>query len=83
MHLQFTIKTKLHLTFKSTCTPVVNASKIPSVLTSYTESLLESFYFFADHIADVIKKLDLNKAHGYDMISIRMLKCGCTNPHKK
>ena len=59
--------------FEEQCTAVVNDSKLPSVLTVHTESLLESFYFSADHIRD-IKKLDPNKAHGYDMMSIRMLK---------
>ena len=75
--------TNLYLTLKSTYTPVLNDSKIPSVLTSQTESLSESFYFFADHITIVIKRLDLNKAHGHDMISICMLKRGCTDPPKK
>ena len=63
--------------FADQCTPLVNDSKLPSVLTVHTESLLESFHFSADHIGDIIKKLDPNKAHGHDMISIRMLKlCG-------
>ena len=58
-------------------TPLVNESKLPAVLTVHTESLLESFHFIADHIGDIIKKLDPDKAHGHDMISIRMLKlCG-------
>ena len=62
--------------FADQCTPLVNDSKLPSVLTVHTESLLESLRFSADHIGDIIKKLD-PKAHGYDMISIRMLKlCG-------
>ena len=57
-------------------TPLVNNSKFPFVLTVNTESLLESFYFSVDHIGD-IKKLNLNKAHGHKMISIRMLRlCG-------
>ena len=63
--------------FAEQCTPLVNNSKLPSVLTVHTESLLESFYFSVDHIEDIIKKLDPNKARGNDMISIRMLKlCG-------
>ena len=63
--------------FAEQCTPLVNNSKLPSVLTVRTESLLESFCFSADHIRNIIKKLDPNKAHGHDMISIRMLKlCG-------
>ena len=63
--------------FAEQCTPLINDSKLPSVLTFHTESFLESFHFSADHIGDIIKKLDPNKAHGHDMVSIRMLKlCG-------
>ena len=63
--------------FADQCTPLVNDSKLSSVLRVPTESLLESFHFSADHIGDFIRKLDSNRAHGYDMISIRMLKlCG-------
>ena len=63
--------------FADQCTPLVNDSKLPSVLTVHTESVLESFHFSADHIRDIIKKLDPNKALRHDMISIRMLKiCG-------
>ena len=59
--------------FAEQCTPLLNSSKLPSVLTVYTESILESFYCPADHIGDAIKKLDSNKAHRHDMISIRMI----------
>ena len=78
--------TNLYLTLKRNvislihilqCTPLVNDRKLPSVLTVYTESLLESFHFSPDHIGDIVKKLDPNKAHGHGMISIHMLKlCG-------
>ena len=63
--------------FTEQCTPLVNDSKLPSVLTVYTESLLESFHFSPDHIGDIVKKLEPNKAHGHGMIRIHMLKlCG-------
>ena len=81
MHTKFVfdIKKKCHLFnsyFADQCTPLVNDSKLPSVLTVHTESLLESFHFSADHIGDITKKLHPNKAHEL-MISIRMLKlCG-------
>ena len=57
----------------------LNDSKVPSVLPVHTDSLLVSFLFSANHIGDIIKKLDSNKAHGHELISIlkRMLKlCG-------
>ena len=53
---------------------LVNNSKLPSALIVHIESLLESFHFSADHIGDIIKKLDPNKAHGHGIISISMLK---------
>ena len=63
--------------FADQCIPLVNDSKLPSVLTVHTESLLESFHFSANHIGDIIKKLNPSKAHGHNMISIPMLKlCG-------
>ena len=49
-------------------------SKLPYVLTVHTESFLKLFYFSANLIGDIIKKLDPNKAHEDDMISIHMLK---------
>ena len=63
--------------FVEHCTPLVNIMKLPSVLTVYTDSLLESFHFSADHVGDLIKKLDLSKSHGHEMIRICFLKlCG-------
>ena len=60
--------------FAGQFTPLANNSKLPFVLTVHTESHLESFYF---SVGDIIKKLDPNKSHGHDIISIRMLKlCG-------
>ena len=39
--------------------------------------MLLSFQFTFDEIKSIINKLDPNKAHGYDMISICMIKlCG-------
>ena len=45
--------------FAEQCTPLVNNSNIPSALTVNTESLLESFHFSANHVRDVIKKMEL------------------------
>ena len=49
-------------------------SELPYVLTVHTELFLQLFYFSTNLIGDIIKKLDPNKAHEDDMISIRMLK---------
>ena len=39
--------------FAEQCTPLVNDSKLPSILTVHAESLLESFHFSADRIEDL------------------------------
>ena len=50
---------------------------LPSVLFNRTENVISSIDFGSDDIAQIIQKLDPNKSHGHDMISIRMLKiCG-------
>ena len=56
---------------------IQNKSTTPSVFTPLTHNLLSSFQFTADDIKSIINKLDPNKAHGHDTISIRMIKlCG-------
>ena len=50
---------------------------IPSVFTPLTHKSLSSFQFTAIDIKSIINKSDPNKAHGHDMVSIRMIKlCG-------
>ena len=64
---------RVNSNFIEQCTPLVKNSKLSIFSTAHTEL----FYFSADHVWDIIKKLDSNKIHGDDMISIRMLKvCG-------
>ena len=63
--------------FSEQCSLIQNKSTIPSVFTPLTHNLLSSFQFTADDIKSIIDKLNPNKAHGHDMISIRMIKlCG-------
>ena len=38
------------------------------------DKLLSTIHFTSDDIPKIIKNLDLNKAHGHDMISIWMIK---------
>lgn len=46
-------------------------------LISLTENRLSSYQFLKGDILNIINSLDSNKAHGYDMIRICMLKlCG-------
>ena len=50
---------------------------MPSKITKKTDNSLYSVKFSAENILQIINKLDSNKAHGHDAISIRMLKiCG-------
>ena len=63
--------------FSEQCSLIQNKSTIPSVFTPLTDNLLSSFQFTADDVKSIISKLDPSKAHGHDMISIRMIKlCG-------
>ena len=59
------------------CSIIPNRSVLPSQLTLLSESSLTNCHFSKRGILQVIKNLDSNKAHGHDIISIRMLKlCG-------
>ena len=59
--------------FCKQCTPVANDSTLPTLLETpnKTLSLLE---IIATDIGKIIKALKVNKAHGHNEISIRMLK---------
>ena len=52
---------------------IQDRSTIPSDFTSLIQKSLLPFQFTANDIKDIINKLDPDKAHGYDMISIRMI----------
>ena len=59
--------------FASICTPIDNTSRLPPF--SYrTGSRIKSFHVTENDILAIIKTLDPNKAHGYDNISIKMIK---------
>ena len=54
-----------------------NSSKLPSTLLKRTDKFISSVSFSSNNIARIIGDLDPNKAHGHDMISIRIVKiCG-------
>ena len=53
---------------------ITNNSMLPSELKLLTEHTLTSCDFSETDILQIIDNQDLNKAHGRDMISIRMLK---------
>ena len=60
--------------FVSQCTPVSSNSTLPLVATSLTNASLSSVSFNDQDILKIIHFLNINKAHGYDDISIRLLK---------
>ena len=62
--------------FVSLCTPIKNGSKLSNF--SYkTEKRLTSFDIKDDSILLTIKNLNVNKAHGWVQLPIRMIKaCG-------
>ena len=62
--------------FASQCTPIKNSSKLPNF--SYkTEKILTSFDIKDDDILSIIKNLKEDKPHGWDQLSIKMIKtCG-------
>ena len=59
------------------CSLIGNSSKLPSHIQYLTDNRLSCVSFSHDKIAKVTQKLDPNKAHGHNNLSIRMLKvCG-------
>ena len=60
--------------FAKQCSLINWNSDLPSVLSQKTHKSLSTIKFPSDDILKIIKNLDLNKAHGHDMISIWMIK---------
>ena len=60
--------------FAKQCSIIENNSGLPSSINPITDQYLANTEFTKDDIKRIICKLDSNKAHGHDMISIRMLK---------
>ena len=60
--------------FAEQCTPLKNDSKLPSNQIYLTQSRLGSLNFNEDEIPKIIRALNPHKVHGYDDISIRMIK---------
>ena len=60
--------------FSKQCQPLQNNSTLPKSNTYHTENRLNDIIFDNEKLLKIIQSLDANKAHGYDGISIRMLK---------
>ena len=62
--------------FSKQCQPLQNNSALPKSNTYHTGNRLNDITFDNEKLLKIIQSLDANKAHGYDGISIRMLKLG-------
>ena len=60
--------------FAEQCTLLKNDSKLPSNQIYLTQSKLISLDFNEDEVLKIIRSSNIHKAHGYDDISIRMIK---------
>ena len=52
----------------------MNNSKLPDKITYYSAARLTSIKFDNNDILKIIRFLNVNKAHGHDGISVRMIK---------
>ena len=63
--------------FASKCTPLINYKVLPASVDHISTARLSSINFNIVDILKIIKSLNVNKAHGHNDISIRMIKlCG-------
>ena len=58
--------------FAKQCSLIDNGSTLPSLFPLITEKSLSDVDFSLEDIKNIISKLDSNKAHGDDMVSIRI-----------
>ena len=56
--------------FAKQCTVIPNYSKLPTVFIRKTDKYLWTVTFYENEVKKAIRNLDLNKAHGHDMLSI-------------
>ena len=59
--------------FNHFCSLLSNNSVLPTNLPQLTTKCLDSIHFSSSGIAKIISRLDPNKAHDHDMVSIRMI----------
>ena len=60
--------------FASKCTPLKNDSVLTTLLEHDSEARYSKINFSDDQILKILRALEINKAHGHDEISVRMLK---------
>ena len=84
MEGRFHSTVKQHVELRSNFDPAGNSVNVPLDYTLFLDLLtnritqlgtsVSTIYFTSDDILKMIKNLDSNKAHGHDMITIRMIK---------
>ena len=63
--------------FSEQSTLLKNISTLSNTCSKHTNKVLDTIIFSKEDIFKIIENLDPNKAHGHDMISVRMIKlCG-------
>ena len=63
--------------FAKQCSIIDNSSELPSNISKKADKSISTVTFTSDDIATLIQNLEPDKAHGHDLLSIRMLKlCG-------
>ena len=60
--------------FSKQCSIIQNSSKLPLTLSKNMKKSISSITFNYNDIATITRSINTNKVHGYDMISICMLK---------
>ena len=60
--------------FSEQCNLLKNISTLPNTCSKHTNNISDTITFSKEDIYKIIKNIDTNKAHGHDMISIRMIK---------
>ena len=60
--------------FSKQCTPLANGSKLPENQVYLTNSRINSVPFSDNLVINIIRNLNVNKAHGHDDVSTRMIK---------
>ena len=67
----------LNTFFANRCTPLNNSSVLPNNLAKLTNESLDKVNFSTENISKIINNFDRNKAHGQDILSIRIKNlCG-------
>ena len=77
LETDFKKKAHFNVFFASKCTPLINNSVLPDSVDYVSTARLSSINFNNVDISKIIKSLNINKAHGHNDISVRMIMlCG-------